>query len=165
MTVPTLRRALVASGVVVAALASSTSVAAAAPTVTVKASSAYAVFPVPTTVTVKSTEAGTLSLFQVRPDRALGPGRCSGYNARYIAGTQRAMAAGQTVTYSVAAASLFYGDGQLLAPPGWDDPNNPAVNDLCWDRYSSYNQIRAEVSQGAPTYGFGSASAALTRIF
>lgn len=164
MTPSHVRRALLAAGLSTAVLAATSTAASAAPVVTVKTSTAYAIVGFPVTVTVKSTEAGTAKLLQVRPDRALGPGRCSGYNTRYVAGTQRTIAAGQTITYSVQPSSLFYGDGQLLPPPGWDDPNNPAVNDLCYDRYSTYNQVRAEVSQGAPTYGYGSAVAALTRL-
>lgn len=138
--------------------------ASAAPVVKVTVSTSYAVLGFPVTVTLSSTEAGTASLYQVRPDRALGPGRCSGYNARYVPGTTRAVTAGQKLTYTVQPASLFYGAGQVLQPVGWDDPSYPGYQDQCWDRYTTFNQLRGEVSTGAPAYGYGSDSKALTRL-
>lgn len=163
MPVLTARRALLVSSLLTAAFAASSTAASAAPVVTVKTSTAYAILGFPVTVTVTSSEAGSLQLQQVRPDRMLGPGRC-GSNASRNVGTARPIAAGQTITISVQPSSLAYGGGALLPPYGWDDPNYPPYQDLCYDRYSTFNQLRAAVSQPAPGYGYGSAVAALQRV-
>lgn len=163
MPIPFLRH-LAAASTAVALAGAAAPAARAAPAVQITVSSAYAVVGFPVTVTLSSTEGGTASLSQVRPDRALGPGRCAGFNTRTVPGTTRTIAAGQRLTFRVQATSLAYGAGQLLAPLGWDDPNSPGYQDQCWDRYTTFNQIRGSVSTGAPDYGYGADAKPLTRI-
>jgi hypothetical protein len=139
-------------------------VAHGAPVVTVRASSSYAVSGLPVRVTVSSSERGTVQLFQIRPDRMLGPGRCGSTATRLIAGTSRQITAGQPITITLQPSAMAFGGGDLLAPYGWDNPAVPGYQELCFDRYSTFHQLRAEVSQSAPSSGLGQATTALQRI-
>jgi len=159
-----LARSAVVAGVTVAALGTTFSAAASAsPTVTIKVSSPYAILGLTTTVTVTSSEAGTLTLEQVRPDKLQGPGRCATVysNAKYVAGSTRTLAGATTVTYKVPSTSLAYFGGDLLAPVGWNS-GTPQSEQLCWDQASQFNQLRATVI--VPGVSAGSASTALTRV-
>ena len=117
------------------------------------------------TLKVSSTNAGPLTIRQLRADRMQGPGRCSvslPTSERYIGGkTQKTVpypTAGQVVTVKLAASTLEYFGGDPFAGL-FGDPDYP---ERCDDYVSQFTRISAW--QPAPTGGYDVAHKALVRL-
>ena len=132
-------------------------------TVDLKVSSGYAFVGFPVTATVTSSTSGTLTLQQARTNATEGPGRCSSEPLLYrrIAGTTRTVTAGTPIKVTVQPAALFYFGGNPFQPAGWNNPNIPSSQDLCWDKPSQFRLLVAEV---IGTSDFGETSKPLVRV-
>lgn len=117
------------------------------------------------TLKVSSTNAGPLTIRQLRPSKIQGPGRCVAalpVFERYIGGkAQKSVpyaTAGQVVTVKLTATNLEYFGGNPLAGL-FGDPNDP---NRCDDYVTQFNRISAW--QPAPAGGYDVAHTALTRV-
>lgn len=130
------RRALLL-GASVAACALGAAPAAAAPTLTLSVSSPWAFAGFPLTVKVTSTEAGTISLMQLRKSRMIGPGRCVQNRVPFeneLAGTTQPIAAGQTLKLKLDATRLVFAGGTPFAQPNFE---------TCADPYTPFDRLVA----------------------
>lgn len=133
--------------------------AAAAPSVHLSVSSPWALAGFPLTATVTSSEAGTISLMQLRKSRVIGPGWCVSNTVPFehpLPATTRPIAAGQTVTVKLDASRLAFAGGTPFVRPNFD---------TCADPQTSFAKLVATFITADNTSQYTSPARRLQRVW
>jgi hypothetical protein len=108
---------------------------------------------------VSASEAGTISLTQLRKSRMIGPGSCVSNTIPFehqVAATTKPIAAGQTVTLKVDASRLAFNGGTPFARPNFE---------TCADPLTSFDKLIASFVTADGTTLYTSTPKRLQRVW